>query len=172
MAAAIEVKIAEPVKLDGRWHRAGDTPEVDPATARLLDRGGFLSETPRDLAGFAGGLPEFEPGVAVVGASVSDAEARHADELSLARAQAAEASAQRDLLGERVLTLQAQVEVLHEDRAAARARADEADAEVRSLQARNHELEAQLSDAAETDSAVAPTAVPKRSGRKNASSQG
>lgn len=157
MNVSIQVKIAEPVKIDGKWHRLGDTPHVSPEVAQQLERDGFLAETPAELSGLAGGMPGFDEQVAataktlaeaMVDTVVSEAMTAHDAKLTELRAAAAEANAQRDQLQERVLDLQQQTETLKADLDAARALATNADSEVRSLQARNHELEAELAEVA------------------------
>lgn len=176
----ISVVIAEPVKAEGRWYKPGETATVAPETAAQLGRDGCLAAGTGEAAT---GLPGFDEAVAasaqaiaeaIVGATVDEAFKGHEAQLRAAQAAAVEAGLQRDQLQARVLELQGQVEGLSGDRNAARLRADEAEAEVRSLQARNHELEAQIAETSEAGASAEEPAedTPKPSPKKGTKARG
>ena len=124
-----KITLSGRAKVGGAWRRPGETLTVDTEIAGQLEDAGVLSAPPVPAVGGADAL----------------------------LARAVEAEAQRDMLEQRVLVLQAEVEVLAEDRDASRARATEAEAEMGSLTARNHELEAEIADLKAASASVPDT---------------
>lgn len=117
----MSVRLAEPVKLGGSWHKPGDVVEVTPDMANFLRNHGGLSEDQGDLGEIATGMPGFDEAVAQTAQALAEAGIEAAVDVAMAKAnevmaaveaRAAEAEAQRDLLQDRVLELQAEIEQL------------------------------------------------------------
>ncbi len=115
----LNVRLSSPAKVAGKWRKAGETVEADPRTADDLRAAGVLEGDSIPAAESKVSPALFDQAVhskakeiaeAIVEAAVDQA----VTELTLARdeanARAAEAEAQRDLLQDRVLELQAQIE--------------------------------------------------------------
>lgn len=126
----VMVRLSGPAKIGSKWRKAGDEIPVDPETAKQLRKSGLLDLEAPDLSDLATGMPGFDE---AVGAAARDI----ARETVAAAVEKAMAEHRSDL-------------------AAARARAEEAEAEVRSLQARNNELELHVAEltAAATDASA------------------
>lgn len=114
----LNVRLSSPAKVAGKWRKAGETVEADPRTADDLRAAGVLEGDSIPAAESKVSPALFDQAVhskakeiaeAIVEAAVDQA----VTELTLARdeanARAAEAEAQRDLLQDHVLELQAQI---------------------------------------------------------------
>lgn len=113
----IDVQLAAPVKLGGKWHKPGDVLIVTSAEAEALRASGALVESIGDPTEAAPSMPGFDETAKVLAgagieAAVDTAMAGADKALAAMEARALEAEAQRDLLQERVIELQAEIEQL------------------------------------------------------------
>lgn len=141
----VKITLSGPAKVGGEWRKFGETLTVDADLAGQLENAGALAAPPV--------IPQ-----------------QGAADL----ARAVEAEAQRDVALARILELQDKLVDLSDACGAARDRAAEAEAEVRSLQARNHELEAELAEvkAARTPDEIEQQDTPPEQAAKTARKKG
>lgn len=136
----ISVTLAGPVKIGGKWHKAGDTVEVGDDTAAGLDEMGLVARHVTELKAAPGidlrnvdlgGLPDGQKLITVTEEQFALAVAQQAKSLSEAVNEAAievacgEIIAERDKAVEGVENLNRRVETLEGELAAERASHDE-----------------------------------------------
>ena len=132
-ADKISVRLVSRAKVDGRWCEPGHEVHVDLATAAQLEAASAIQPVDGAIAELVSGAPTFDQEVAAMAKMLADAAVKAAVE-----------TATEELLA---------------DRDAARARLHEVEAENRSLQARNFELEAEIAEL-KTAAAAAPQDPP------------
>lgn len=119
MSDRISVRLTGPAKIEGQWRKPGEDVSVTVELARQLDAAGVIAEDHALAAEeIASGVPGFDEAVAAAARDIANAEIEAAvvaamgefeDEKNALIARAVEAEAQRDLLADRVLELQAQI---------------------------------------------------------------
>lgn len=128
----ISVRLASRAKIDGRWRDPGQQVDVDLATAAQLEAARAIEPVDGAIAELVSGAPPFDQEVTAMAKILADA-----------AVQAAVEAATAEIIA---------------DRDAARARAEDADAENRSHHARIYQLEAEIADLRAAASSEPPTA--------------